>query len=106
MDSRKVSGLTAALAMPAVDLKILSLLGQLGPLTTLRLAEGAATTEAYLAIRLLRLLDGGLIVRCQVMSRPGADPVRPGWQIAPEADAALEKLASGFEITIDAMVAR
>lgn len=107
MDLHTLHALTAAQAMPRSDLRVLSFLGALGPLTAHRLAEAIGTGQPYLAIRLLRLFEAGLVVKCQVSSRPEVALVRAGWRLAPDVDVALEAMAGEYDTTVvDAMVAR
>ena len=99
MDSRTLNALTAAQALPRADLRVLAFLGALGGLTQSRLSEGIGVGEPYLAIRLLRLFEAGLIEKCQVSSRRDAAVIRAGWRLSPDADFALETIAGEYDTT-------
>ena len=107
MDLHTLHALTAAQAMPRSDLRVLTLLGTLGPLTAQRLAESMGVSQPYVARRLLRLFDIGLIVRCDVSNRPDVAVVRAGWRLGPDADLVLENMVGEYDTTVvDSMVAR
>jgi len=97
MDARALNSLKAAVTLSRADLRILGLLGTVGPLTASRLGEATDLGLQYLSIRLSHLLDLDLVIRCQITTCQDSVPVRAGWQIAPLADAALQMIAAKFD---------
>jgi|ERR1035438_6312768 DNA-binding Lrp family transcriptional regulator len=107
MQEATVTALRAAIYMCPADLKILTFLGTLGPLTAARLAEALDVNTTYVAQRVLILLERGLIERTDVAIRPSASVVRPGYRITDNFQTNLAALAEGFDTSvIDAMTAR
>jgi DNA-binding Lrp family transcriptional regulator len=107
MQEATVTALRAAIYMCPADLKILTFLGTLGPLTAARLAEALDVNTTYVAQRVLIMLERGLIEKTEVGVRSDSLVVRPGYRITDNFETNLAALAEGFDTSvIDAMIAR